>query len=447
VRSEASVLHIDLDAFFAAVEQRDKPSLRGKPVIVGGLGGRGVVATASYEARRFGVRSAMSMAEARSRCPHAAFLVGRFDAYQVASRAVMRTLRELSPLVEPLSLDEAFVDLAASPHALDLSYDGLEQVGADLKKAVADVTGGLTSSVGIATSKLIAKIASELDKPDGTVIIAPGAERDLLRPMQVTVIPGVGPATAERLRRIGVHTVEELEAVSADELSRVVGAAHGSSLYRLARAEDDRPVVADRETKSVSVEDTFDTDLVDPVLLAAIVDRHARSVCERLAKARLSGRTVTLKVRMHDFATLTRSSTLAGPTDRPATVSRVARALLADVDTSAGVRLLGVGVSGLADWIQDDLFADEDEDADDVLAVPDTHAGVRPRQGRGWMPGVDVVHDEHGEGWVWGAGLGRVTVRFETAETGPGPVRTLRDDDQMLRRRERQAPDDDADDV
>jgi DNA polymerase IV len=442
VRSEASVLHIDLDAFFAAVEQRDKPSLRGKPVIVGGLGGRGVVATASYEARRFGVRSAMSMAEARSRCPHAAFLVGRFDAYQAASRVVMQTLRELSPLIEPLSLDEAFVDLAASPRCLDLSYDGLEQVAADLKASVVAVTGGLTASVGVATSKLIAKIASELDKPDGAVIVAAGTERDLLRPMQVTVIPGVGPATAARLRRIGVHTVEELEAVSADELARVLGTAHGASLYSLARAEDDRAVIADRETKSVSVEDTFDTDLVDPVLLAAIVDRHARSVCDRLAKARLSGRTVTLKVRMHDFATLTRSSTLAGPTDRPATVSRVARALLADLDTSAGVRLLGVGVSGLADWIQDDLFADEDEADDEPMAVPDTHAGVRPRQGQGWMAGVDVVHDEYGDGWVWGAGLGRVTVRFETAQSGPGPVRTLRDDDPLLNRRQRPAADD-----
>ncbi|HSS68028.1 MAG TPA: DNA polymerase IV, partial [Nocardioidaceae bacterium] len=232
-----------------------------------------------------------------------------------------------------------------------------------------------------------------------------------------------------------------------DELCRVVGAAHGTSLHRLARADDDRAVIADRETKSVSVEDTFDTDLVDPVLLAAIVDRHARSVCERLAKARLSGRTVTLKVRMHDFATLTRSSTLAGPTDRPATVSRVARALLADLDTSGGVRLLGVGVSALADWIQDDLFADEEDAEDGVVAVPDTNAGVRPRQGRGWMPGVDVVHEEFGDGWVWGAGLGRVTVRFETAESEPGPVRTLRDDDPLLSRPERQSPDDDADDA
>lgn len=431
MRDKASILHLDLDAFFAAVEQRDKPSLRGKPVIVGGIGGRGVVATASYEARKFGVRSAMSTAEARSRCPHAAFLVGRFDAYRTSSRRAMAALRKLSPVIEPLSLDEAFVDLAASPHDLDLSPDGLVGVAADLKKAVEETTGGLTASVGIASSKLVAKIASELDKPDGARIIAPGTERDLLRPMQVTVIPGVGPATAERLRRIGVHTVAELEQISAEELTRVLGPAHGHGLYALARADDDRAVEAERETKSISVEDTFETDLVDHVLLSAIVDRHARSVCERLRKARLSGRTVTLKVRMHDFTTHTRSTTLAGPTDRPALVSKVARALLADTDTSGGIRLLGVGVSGLADWIQDDLFSDEEDALDEPLAAPH-EAQTRPRHGHGWMPGMDIVHAEHGAGWVWGSGLGRVTVRFETAETDPGPIMTFSADDPDL---------------
>jgi DNA polymerase-4 len=263
--------------------------------------------------------------------------------------------------------------------------------------------------------------------------------------MQVTVIPGVGPATAERLRRIGVYTVEELESVSADELVRIVGQSHGASLYALARAEDDRPVVSDRETKSVSVEDTFDTDLVEPALLAAIVDRHARSVCERLKRAKLSGRTVTLKIRMHDFATHTRSATLAGPTDRPTTVSRLARALLAEVDTSAGVRLLGVGVSGLADWIQDDLFAEEEDAADEPVVVPDPDAEVRPRHGRGWMPGADVIHDEFGPGWVWGSGVGRVTVRFETSDTDPGPVRTFGIDDPALHPR-RSAESDGGDD-
>lgn len=448
MRSQASVLHLDLDAFFAAVEQRDKPSLRGKPVVVGGLGGRGVVATASYEARVFGVRSAMSMAEARSRCPHAAFLVGRFDAYQVSSRQVMAALRELSPLVEPLSFDEAYVDLAASPDDLDLSMNGLAALAARLKDRVTDVTGGLTASVGLGSSKLIAKIASELDKPDGTRIVPPGSERDLLRPMQVTVIPGVGPATAERLRRIGVHTVAELEEISAEELTRILGSAHGTGLYALARADDSRPVVSERETKSVSVEDTFDTDLVDAVTLASIVDRHARRVCERLRRARLSGRTVTLKVRMHDFETHTRSATLAGPTDSPALVSRMARSLLTDVDTSGGVRLLGVGVSGLADWVQEDLFGDDETLGEPLPEHPAgtsaPTAGVRPRHGHGWAAGMDVRHAEHGAGWVWGAGLGRVTVRFETAETGPGPVLTFAADDPALTRPDR--TDDEHDD-
>jgi DNA polymerase IV len=442
VRNEASILHLDLDAFYAAVEQRDKPSLRGRPVVVGGVGPRGVVATASYEARRFGVRSAMSTAEARSRCPHAAFLSGRFDAYRATSDAVMAQLRALSPLVEPLSLDEAFVDLAASPAGLDLSPAGLADIAAGVKRSVFDATGGLTASVGIATSKLVAKIASEIDKPDGTVVVPPGTERALLRPMAVTVIPGVGPATAERLRRIGVHTVSELESVGADELVRVLGRSHGASLYELAQARDDRPVVSDRETKSVSAEDTFETDLSDPVLLAAIVDRHARSVCTRLRKAKLSGRTVTLKVRMHDFATLTRSATLAGPTDRPASVSRTARALLAEVDTAAGVRLLGVGVSGLADWIQDDLFDDDDtlEEQSGTGVDADTPEPAGPTPGltanvRAWAPGMDVEHDQLGPGWVWGTGLRRVTVRFETALTGPGPVRTFGADDPALHRR------------
>ena len=202
VRAHASVLHLDLDAFFAAVEQRDKPSLRGKPVVVGGVGGRGVVATASYEARKYGVRSAMSTREARSRCPHAAFLTGRFHAYRDASAIVMGLLRAASPLVEPLSLDEAFVDLAAA-QLDDLEVPTVTAFAEELRARVAEATGGLTASVGIGSSKFIAKVASDLDKPDGLVVVPPGTEQELLRPMHVTVIPGVGPATAERLRRVG----------------------------------------------------------------------------------------------------------------------------------------------------------------------------------------------------------------------------------------------------
>jgi DNA polymerase-4 len=431
VRSESSILHIDLDAFFAAVEQRDKPSLRGKPVVVGGIGGRGVVATASYEARAFGVHSAMPTAEARRRCPNAAFLAGRFHAYRETSHAVMSLLRSISPLVEPLSLDEAFVDLTAS-ELTDLSVTGVSAFGLELKDRVAEATGGLAASVGIGSSKFIAKIASELDKPHGMVVVAPGMEQDLLRPMQVTVIPGVGPATAENLRRIGVHTVADLEAISADELVRVLGNAQGKSLYQLARAQDDRPVVAEREAKSVSVEDTYETDQVDRRLLDALVDRQAAKVTERLHKSRLSGRTVTLKVRLHDFSTHTRSSTLPGPTDDARTVARLARRMLGELDTSGGVRLLGVGVSGLADWIQDDLFTDtEDVTENDLDEETETVLASLNRR-RYWLPGLDVVHDEHGEGWVWGSGRGVVTVRFETAHTPPGRVLSFAADDPAL---------------
>lgn len=438
MRPHASVLHLDLDAFFAAVEQRDKPSLRGKPVVVGGTGGRGVVSTASYEARAYGVRSAMSTREARARCPHAAYLSGRFEAYRSTSAAVMAVLRDCSPLVEPLSLDEAFVDLAEAGLP-DLEVPTVTALAEDLRQRVREVTGGLTASVGIASSKFLAKIASDLRKPDGLVVIEPGTELDLLRPLHVSVIPGVGPATVERLRRAGVHTVAELERVSQDELVRLVGKAQGQGLFHLARAEDDRAVVPDRETKSVSVEGTYETDLTDRQQMSAIVTRQAGEVAKRLRKSGLSGRTVTIKVRLYDFTTLSRSSTLPAPTDDPATVARLARTLLEDLDTSAGVRLLGVGVSGLADWIQEDLFATEsetsEEQEEEETAEPD-QAGARWRGAgpQSWAPGVDVVHAEHGRGWVWGSGKGVVTVRFETADTPPGPVRSFPADDPALTR-------------
>ena len=422
------MLHLDLDAFFAAIEQRDKPSLRGKPVVVGGVGGRGVVATASYEARVFGVRSAMSTREARARCPHAAFLTGRFYAYREASGKVMQVLRDLSPLVEPLSLDEAFVDL--TPLGLpDHSPDRLRAVAEDLRARVHKVTGGLTASVGIGTSKLVAKIASDLDKPDGLVVVPAGTELDLLRPMRVTVIPGVGPATAERLRRAGITTVADLGAVSEDELVRLLGKAHGGGLFRLARADDDRPVEPERETKSISAEGTYDTDLTDRAVMEGLLTRQAAGVAERLRKHGLSGRTVTIKVRLHDFTTLNRSTTLPAPTDKASTIARLARGLLTDLDTSGGVRLLGVGVSGLADWIQEDLFGETEPDEEPTEPLPEPAR----RSLVGWAPGMDVEHDELGRGWVWGSGKGVVTVRFETAETGPGPVRSLRADDPALK--------------
>ena len=434
MRDQASVLHLDLDAFFAAVEQRDKPSLRGKPVVVGGTGGRGVVATASYEARKYGVRSAMSTREARSRCPHAAFLSGRFHAYRDASTVVMGLLRAVSPLVEPLSLDEAFVDLAHADLP-DLEVPTVTALAERLRAQVHEATGGLTASVGLGTSKFIAKVASDLDKPDGLVVVVPGTEQELLRPMHVTVIPGVGPATSERLRRAGIHTVAELEGVELDELVRLVGKAQGAGLYHLARAQDDRAVIAEREAKSVSQEGTYDTDLTDRALMEHLLTRQAGEVATRLRKHGLSGRTVTIKVRLHDFTTLNRSTTLGSPTDHGPTIARLARGLLTDLDTSGGVRLLGVGVSGLADWVQEDLFGEtgDAETDEDETATADLPQLPAPRGGgRRWAPGADVVHAEMGQGWVWGSGRGVVTVRFETAETPAGPVRSYAEDDPAL---------------
>lgn len=421
-------MHLDLDAFFAAVEQRDKPSLRGKPVIVGGVGLRGVVSTASYEARKFGVGSAMAMSEARRRCPNAAFLAGRFDAYREASGIVMGLLRELSPLVEPLSLDEAFVDLAAGPER-PLDTGSLLGLAADLRARLTGATGGLTASIGLGSSKFIAKVASELAKPDGVRLVEPGTEVATIAPLPARAIPGVGPATMDRLARLGVQTVADLQGLSSGELVRELGRSSGEHLHQLALALDDRPVEPERETKSISVEDTFEHDIADASLLGAIAERQASQVTQRLARAELFARTVTVKVRWPDFSSVSRSRTLDGATDRAEVVSQIARNLLDGLETSQGVRLLGVAVSGLVDIAQEPLF---DLEVSGVGRVVEEAEAPLTRRPAGWLPGSDVVHARHGTGWVWGSGLGRVTVRFETAASGPGPVRTFATDDPEL---------------
>lgn len=449
-----------MDAFYAAVEQAAKPSLRGKPVIVGGLGPRGVVATASYEARRFGVHSAMPMGQARRLCPNAAYLIPRFGLYRQVSDVVMGLLQELSPLVEPLSLDEAFVDLEAGGTPADTA--AVREVAHRLRADIRAATG-LSGSVGLAGSKLLAKIASEDAKPDGLVVIEPGTERDLLAPLSVRILPGIGPATAETLRRAGITTVGETVEAGEDELLRLLGKAHGSALYAMANGVDERPVVAERDAKSVSVEDTFDVDLTDRTRVQTELDRLAERCVQRLRAAGRSGRTVVIKVRSYDFSTLTRSETLRGPTDDPAVVREAAARLLDSVDTTAGVRLLGVGVSGLADFTQEDLFAQaaeaagaaevaeaaEASDAGEAGAGETaTAAGAEPAPGgtaaphqaaaertgapRRWLPGSDVLHAVHGPGWVQGSGIGRVTVRFEGPGSAPGRVRTFAVDDPDL---------------
>ncbi|MCX5197556.1 DNA polymerase IV [Streptomyces sp. NBC_00249] len=450
MRAAPTILHLDMDAFYASVEQAAKPSLRGKAVIVGGLGPRGVVATASYEARRFGVHSAMPTAQARRLCPNGAYLIPRFSLYKEVSETVMGLLRELSPLVEPLSLDEAFVDLEAGGRAFDA--ESARATGERLRADIAALTG-LSGSVGLAGSKMLAKVASEEAKPAGLLLIEPGTERELLAPMSVRTLPGVGPATGEHLRRAGITTVGELAEAGEDELVRMVGRAHGVGLYRMALGLDDRPVVAERDAKSVSVEDTFDVDIHDRVRIRGEVQRLADRCVGRLRASGHSGRTIVLKVRRYDFSTLTRSETLRGPTDDPAVVREAAARLLEGVDTTGGVRLLGVGVTGLADYTQEDLFAqalgtdaDGAGEAQEAEGAPEAAAGAAMGEpareaavaeqeaapARHWAAGSDVRHAVYGPGWVQGSGVGRVTVRFERPGSPPGRVRTFLLDDPEL---------------
>ncbi|MFI9052105.1 DNA polymerase IV [Streptomyces sp. NPDC053427] len=439
MRPAPTILHLDMDAFYASAEQAAKPSLRGKPVIVGGIGPRGVVATASYEARVFGIRSAMPTAQARRLCPNAAYLSPRFQLYRQVSDTVMELLHALSPLVEPLSLDEAFVDLEAGGVAAEVS--AVRAVGERLRRDIRAATG-LTGSVGLAGAKMLAKIASEAAKPDGLMVIEPGTERELLGPMPVRTLPGVGPATAEALRRAGIHTVAETAEAGEDELVRLLGKSHGAGLYAMALGRDDRPVVAERDAKSISVEDTFEVDLTDRTRVRAELVRLAERCVQRLREAGRSGRTVVIKVRNYDFSTLTRSETLRGPTDDPAVVREAVARLLETVDTTGGVRLLGVGVSGLADFTQEDLFAQlaterEAEETAARAAEPAADGAGEPEaeeeRPRRWHPGLDVVHDAYGAGWVQGSGVGRVTVRFEQPWSAPGRVRTFAVDDPALR--------------
>jgi DNA polymerase-4 len=435
MRTRPVILHLDLDAFFSAVEQLHKPSLRGKPVVVGGTGRRGVVSTASYEARRFGVGSAMPIGEARRRCPNAAYLAPRFAAYRDASRLVMGLLAELSPLVEQVSVDEAYVDL--TPTQPEIDVPAVIQLAENFRARVHAVTG-LTASVGVGTSKLLSKIGSELNKPNGLTVIAPGDEATTLAPMPIRRLPGVGPATQERLHRHGLHTIGEVAAAPVADLVDILGQAHGLSVHQHARGIDNRVLEPERDAKSVSAETTFPTDLTDPRELLDHARRLIERVISRLAHEGTSGRTITMKIRNYDFSTITRSITLDQPTDSAAKILTGVRQLLSAVDTSNGIRLLGVGVSGLTDYAQQDLLAELEAGSTPVAQpVPAENAvedeiPVVVAGDRRWTPGQDVEHAERGPGWVQGAGLGRVTVRFEGPHTGPGPIATYSIDDPAL---------------
>ncbi len=353
--SEAcTVLHVDMDAFFAAVEVLDDPALAGLPVIVGGTGARGVVASCTYEARAFGIRSAMPSVEARRRCPQAVFLAGRFGRYAEMSERFHDVLRDFSPVVEGIALDEAFLDVAGSRRLLGRPPD----IARALRDAVRRELG-MHCAVGVARTKLLAKLASRAAKPTpapdgprpgpGVVVVLPADELSFLHPLPVRALWGVGPATARRLEALGVSSIGDLARIPVDSLCRALGTANGSHLAALSRGEDPRPVVANPEAKSVGHEETFAVDVRTHDDLHRHLVRMADAVGNRLHEARLRGRTITLKVRFGDRATITRSHTVGAALDSARAIAVVAGALLDAVDVGPGVRLLGVSVSGLAD--------------------------------------------------------------------------------------------------
>ena len=350
---------MDLDAFYASVEQLRRPELRGRPVIVGGaddgdghvLVRRGVVSAASYEARVHGVHSAMPLRTAMRLCPQAIVVPVDFSAYRKASASVFAIAREYTPLVEPLSLDEAFLDVTDSvarfgaPHA----------IAAEIRDRV--LAGcGLHASFGVATCKTVAKVASDLRKPRGFVVVAPGEEASFLAPLPLRVLPGLGPASQRALDGLGIHTLGELAALPLETVQRRMGSAHGRSLWERARGIDASPVTVPGRPKSVSREETFDVDVAQPARLVTRIADLAADVAARLRKGGWTARTVTIKLRYADFTTLTRQHSLPSPTQSDTDVRDAALALLREAWSHAPVRLLGVGVSGLEERAQLDLF-------------------------------------------------------------------------------------------
>ena len=398
IRADRTILHVDMDAFFVAVEALDDPSLVGKPVIVGGAGDRGVVASCSYEARAFGVHSAMPSTRARRLCPQAIFVRGHYDRYAEESRKIFEIFNEFTPLVEGISLDEAFLDVTG---ARRLFGDGAA-IAAAIRTEVHDRLG-LWSSVGGATTKFLAKLASEAAKPKaslqgpipgaGVFLVTPGRELEFLHPLSITALWGVGPATAERLGRLGIQTIGDLSQLPLTSLVGAVGKAAGQHLHELAWGRDPRPVEPDRAIKSVSHEETYAVDHVDPAVLHREAVRMADAVAGRLRKGDLAGRTVTIKVRFHDFATITRSQSLPTAVDDGPIIARVASGLLDQVDVSAGVRLFGVGVSNLIDGGARQLSLDDVVDATAWSATSKAVDAIRDKYGDDALGPAAIVND------------------------------------------------------
>jgi len=374
-----------MDCFYAAVHVRDDPALRGRPVVIGGNPeGRGVVAAANYEVRRFGVHSAMPAAEARRRCPHAVFIKPEFPRYREESEAIFAIFRELTPLVQAVSIDEGYLDVTEHLEG----FGSATSVAEEIRRRVRSERG-LTVSVGVAPNKLAAKIASDHGKPDGLVVVRPGRVVEFLAPLPVRRLHGVGPATERALGELGVATVADLGRVPLDVLTTRFGR-HGGVLYEFARGIDGRPVSTERVRKSLGTENTYRRDLTDVAEMRREIRRLALEVAEGLERRDLAGRTVTLKVRYEDFTTVTRARTLVGPTAHAGVIARLALDLLDDTDArQRPVRLLGVTASNLAggaEWqlplFEEDLLAAELlEEESFEESGPDPTPGTAKRSG------------------------------------------------------------------
>jgi DNA polymerase-4 len=379
-----TIAHVDMDAFYASVEQRDRPDLRGVPVVVGANPkGRGVVSAASYEARRFGVRSAMPISRAVRLCPQAVFLPVDMDKYQRVSGEIMAILGEFSPLVEPVSVDEAFIDLSGTAGLFGPSDEALRGIKARIRAET-----GLTASAGLAANKFVAKVASDLEKPDGLVIVPPGTEARFLAPLSVERVWGVGRVLAAALTGMGITTIGQLQQVPADVLVRRFGAEHGRHLHELAFGRDDRRVEPSTSAKSIGAETTFGVDCRDPARLRRTLRGQAERVARELREQRLAAARVTLKLRYADFRTLTRSHT-SDPTQDGLTIYRRVEALLDREAVAEPVRLIGLSASGLGAAGQGQL------------SLLDAAALRRERLG----PVVDHLTARFGEGAVRPASL------------------------------------------
>ncbi|MBW4889713.1 DNA polymerase IV [Mucilaginibacter sp. HMF5004] len=340
------IIHIDMDAFYASVEQRDNPEYRGKPIVVGGSyqGRGGVVATASYEARKFGIRSAMPSKKAYQLCPHAIFVFPRFVAYKEVSVKIREIFSRYTDLIEPLSLDEAYLDVTNDKLGIGSAID----IAKAIKQAIKDELN-LTASAGVSVNKFVAKIASDMNKPDGLKFIGPSGIEAFMETLPVEKFYGVGKVTAEKMRNMGLHTGADLKRLTEEELVSSFGKS-GRFYYKIVRGIDDRAVKPDQETKSIGAEDTFAYDLTTLEEMNSELDKIALIVFNRITKNQLKARTVTLKVKYHDFKQITRSQSFPMPIDDLETISATAKKLMeASFKEGQQVRLLGVSTSNFGD--------------------------------------------------------------------------------------------------